>query len=136
MNRLKVDIEMQLQSKHMRAQTVLKARLMVNFSQPLRVIINDKRLGNAQNKELGNEILNMNTYAIELKKIVDDGVAGQCAILERGARVFKHDAARVYAIAAKYHEAQSEVRDAVFARNEDEVEELIKEYAKASFVVL
>lgn len=123
-------------SKHMRAQTVLKARLMVNFWQPLRVIINDRRLGSAADKMLGNEILDMNPYAIELKNIVNAGAVGVCKVLERGARVFEHDAERVYAIAAKYQESQSEVVDAIFALNEVEVEELIKEYAKAGFLKL
>lgn len=136
LNKLKRDIESQLMSKHMRAQTVLKARLMVNFWQPLRVIINDRRLGSAADKMLGNEILDMNPYAIELKNIVNAGAVGVCKVLERGARVFEHDAERVYAIAAKYQESQSEVVDAIFALNEVEVEELIKEYAKAGFLKL
>jgi hypothetical protein len=118
------------------AQTVVKARIMVNLWQPLRVIINDRRLGSVRDTKLGNEILDMNVCAVELQRIINACAAGDCKILERGARVFEHDQELVYAIVTDYQEAQTEVIDAVFAVNEVEVEELIKKYARAGFLKL
>ena len=118
---LKAELLSSLQDKHMLAQTLVKARLMVNLWQPLRCATNDL--------DLKIDFLGMGTYAIQLNTLFGEGASGDYSLLTNGYRAFDSD--ELYKRTQRYSDRMENVIAAVFAPSESCVEDLVKEYFQA-----